>query len=175
MPFLHSPAVLRRNVPAGHGYPTLLEDTQPPKQGPHLRSTRSIAKLIDLVRNPIENVGEAVENWYEGSTRAERARQQKRDEARQIWYLRLGNVGAPGQTPRESPHRSADMADRRPPTRIGRRPRPSWTTLKAIIGGSPSLNRPTMTPPWSKLDSSSSTKRASVATSDACCFSSVPR
>lgn len=92
MPFLHSPAVLR-NLPAGHGRPTEVQETQqPPKQGPVVRSTRSIAKLIDLVRNPVENVGEWVENWYEGTSKEERAKQQKRDEARQIWSLRLRDV-----------------------------------------------------------------------------------
>lgn len=92
MPFLHSPAVLR-NWPAGHGNSTESQEIHSSKQrSPNLRSTHSIARLIDLVRNPIENVGELVENWYEGSTRDERAKQQNRDEARQIWYLRLGEV-----------------------------------------------------------------------------------
>lgn len=87
MPFLHSPAVLG-NLPAGQ------ESSQPAKQGPAIRSTRSIAKLIDFVRNPVENVGEFVESWYEGTTKEERVRQQKREEARQIWSLRLRDVSA---------------------------------------------------------------------------------
>lgn len=92
MPFLHSPAVLR-NLPAGHGRPTDVPETQQTlKQGPLPCSTRPIAKLINLVRNPIENVGELVENWYEGNTKEERLRQRKRDEARQIWSLRLRDV-----------------------------------------------------------------------------------
>lgn len=92
MPFLHNPAVLR-NLPAGNGRPIDLQEIQQPKQGSPPRSTRSIAKLIDLVRNPIDNVGEVVEDWYEGNTKEERARQQKRDEAIQIWSLRLCEVG----------------------------------------------------------------------------------
>jgi hypothetical protein len=98
MPFLQSPAVLR-NWSACHASklrPTDSQDTQHAKQESLLPSTRSIASLINLVRNPVENVGEIVENWYEGNTKEERAKQQARDEIKQLWYLRLWNVWVPG-------------------------------------------------------------------------------
>ena len=143
MPFLHSPAVLQ-NLPAGHGRPTAVQETQQrTKQGPLLRSTRSIAKLIDLVRNPIDNVGEYVENWYEGTTKEERARQQKHDEARQIWSLRLRDVSILG-TPVD-PCEGANLTYRLPLMRIGKQPPQSWTRLKATMSGSRCLTLPIMT------------------------------
>lgn len=144
MPFLHSPAVLR-NLPAGHGRPTgVQEPLQPLKQGPVVRSTRSIAKLIDFVRNPVENVGVVVESWYEGTTKEERARQQKRDEARQIWSVRLRDVSVSWH-----PNSLCQVADRLlyrlQLMRIGKQPQRSWTRLKAITSGSRFLTPQIMT------------------------------
>lgn len=58
-----------------------------------LRSYQSLANLLEFVRNPVENVGEAVENWYEGNTKEDRKRRQNREERKQILYLRLHDVG----------------------------------------------------------------------------------
>lgn len=98
MPFLHSPTVLR-SFPATYGNTSGQTDGQQTRQPGQklLRSKSSIANLINFVRNPIDNVGEIVEDWYEGNTKEERAKQQTRDETKQILYLRLYNVGVPGR------------------------------------------------------------------------------
>ncbi|MCJ1464310.1 hypothetical protein MMC07_002923 [Pseudocyphellaria aurata] len=57
-----------------------------------LRSKSSIANLIQFVREPIDTVGEAVENWYEGNTKEERIQQQILEDKKQILYLRLRNA-----------------------------------------------------------------------------------
>ena len=57
-----------------------------------LRSTSSLANLIHFARHPVENVGEAVENWYDGSTKEERARRQVLADKKQLLYLKLRTV-----------------------------------------------------------------------------------
>lgn len=57
-----------------------------------LRSTNSLANLIHFARHPVENVGEAVENWYDGSTKEERARRQVLADRKQLLYLKLRTV-----------------------------------------------------------------------------------
>lgn len=134
MPFLHSPAVLR-SLSTGHRRSSNLEDTQQTlKHGSVVRSTRSIARLIDFVRNPVEHVGEFVESWYEGTTKDERARQQKREEARQIWSLRLRDVSAPWHPVAQ--YQAANVAYRLQLMGTGKRPQRSWTRSKATINGS---------------------------------------
>ncbi|MCJ1394261.1 hypothetical protein MMC18_007139 [Xylographa bjoerkii] len=73
-------------------------DSNPTNQGPlgkqnnssqTLRSRGSIAALVNLVRNPVATVGEAVENWYDGLTVEERARKQQLENTKHILYLRL--------------------------------------------------------------------------------------
>ncbi|MCJ1287451.1 hypothetical protein MMC26_006802 [Xylographa opegraphella] len=54
-----------------------------------LRSRGSIAALVNLVRNPVATVGEAVENWYGGLTAEERARKQQLEDTTHIFYLRM--------------------------------------------------------------------------------------
>ena len=54
-----------------------------------LRSRGSIAALVNLVRNPVATVGEAVENWYDGLTAEERTRKQQLEDTTHILYLRL--------------------------------------------------------------------------------------
>ena len=60
-----------------------------------LRSTSSLANLIHFARHPVENVGEAVENWYDGSTKEERARRQLLADRKQLLYLKLRTVSLP--------------------------------------------------------------------------------
>ncbi|MCJ1377324.1 hypothetical protein MMC17_000418 [Xylographa soralifera] len=54
-----------------------------------LRSRSSIAALVNLVRNPVATVGEAVENWYDGLTAEERTRKQQFEDTIHILCLRL--------------------------------------------------------------------------------------
>jgi hypothetical protein len=98
MPFLYSPTVLR-NFPTAYGNAPRQTGLQETRKSGHkpLHSKNSIANLINFIRNPIDNVGEIVEDWYEGNTKEERAKQQTRDETKQILYLRLCDVGVPGR------------------------------------------------------------------------------
>lgn len=59
-----------------------------------LPSTSSIANLIHFARNPLENVGEAVENWYDGSTKEERATRQGVADRKQLLYLKMREARA---------------------------------------------------------------------------------
>jgi len=54
-----------------------------------LRSTSSLTNLIHFARNPLEKVGEAVENWYDGSTKEERVKRQEVADRKQLLYLKL--------------------------------------------------------------------------------------
>lgn len=56
------------------------------------RSSSSLSRLVHFVRNPIESVGEAVENWYDGTTKEERARRQCLADRKQIIYLKMRMV-----------------------------------------------------------------------------------
>ena len=60
-----------------------------------LRSQGSIAALVNLVRNPVVTVGEAVESWYDGLTAEERTCKQQLEDATHILYLRLRGVRVP--------------------------------------------------------------------------------
>ncbi|KAL8687808.1 MAG: hypothetical protein Q9218_006125, partial [Villophora microphyllina] len=60
--------------------------TCPPKA---LRPKGSIVRLVQFARHPIDNVGEAVENWYDGTTREERNRRQSLEDRKQLLYLKL--------------------------------------------------------------------------------------
>lgn len=93
MSFLPSSKLLQ-TLNIGHGHnsaPPVANGDQKAEQEP-LRSKSSIANLIQLVRNPVDTVGEAVENWYEGNTKEERIKQQILEDKKQILYLRLRNV-----------------------------------------------------------------------------------
>ena len=66
------------------------------KQHPKPRpSTSSLASLVRLARNPIENLGEAVEDWYDGTTKEERARRQSLADKKQLLYLKMRTVSLP--------------------------------------------------------------------------------
>ena len=55
----------------------------------------SLASLAHFARNPIENVGEAVQNWYDGTTKEERTRRQSLADRKQLLYLKMRVVGLP--------------------------------------------------------------------------------
>lgn len=66
------------------------------KQYPKSRpSTSSLASLVRLARNPIENIGEAVEDWYDGTTKEERATRQSVADKKQLLYLKMRTVSLP--------------------------------------------------------------------------------
>ncbi|KAI4260508.1 MAG: hypothetical protein L6R42_004011, partial [Xanthoria sp. 1 TBL-2021] len=54
-----------------------------------LQPKASIARLVQFARHPVENVAEAVEDWYDGTTKAERDRRQSLEDQKQLLYLRL--------------------------------------------------------------------------------------
>lgn len=59
-----------------------------------IRSKSSLASLIQFVRNPVANVGQALEYYYDGDkdNKEERVKQQILEDKKQILYLRLRNV-----------------------------------------------------------------------------------
>lgn len=75
------------------------EEPQTPTSGKQTSKTRrsssSLASLIHFARNPIENIGEAVENWYDGTTKAERTRRQSLADGKQLLYLKMRMVSLP--------------------------------------------------------------------------------
>ena len=90
---VHLPSIpLLHNFTLDHG------DAEPRasnsgKQYPKARpSASSLASLVRLARNPIENIGEAVENWYDGTTKEERARRQSLADRKQLLYLKMRMV-----------------------------------------------------------------------------------
>ncbi|KAI4225834.1 MAG: hypothetical protein L6R36_003631 [Xanthoria steineri] len=54
-----------------------------------LQPKASIARLVQLARHPVENVTEAIEDWFDGTTKAERDRRQSLDDRKQLLYLKL--------------------------------------------------------------------------------------
>lgn len=94
MSFLPSSTLLQ-SLTIRHGNNSAPPITDGDQKAGKIRSKGSIANLIQLVRNPIDTVGEAVEDWYEGNTREERIKQQVLEDKKQILYLRLRNVGLP--------------------------------------------------------------------------------
>lgn len=56
------------------------------------QSSSSLASLVHFARNPIEAVGEVVENWYDGTTKEERASRQSLADRKQLLYLKMRTV-----------------------------------------------------------------------------------
>ncbi|KAL8702797.1 MAG: hypothetical protein Q9201_004037 [Fulgogasparrea decipioides] len=54
-----------------------------------LQPRNPIARLLQLAKHPIENVGEAVENWYDGTTDEERDKRQRFEDSKRLLYLKL--------------------------------------------------------------------------------------
>lgn len=76
-----------------YGQNTQFTDSWKEKQTQQkLRSASSFANLIHFARNPVEIAGEAMEDWYHGSTREERARCQAVADRKQLLYLKLQTV-----------------------------------------------------------------------------------
>jgi hypothetical protein len=90
MSFLQNTALLQSlSLNHGHGSETT-ENCG--KQQAIIQSKSSIANLIQFVRNPVENVGEAFEYWCDGYTTEERIQKQEQDDRKQILYLKLRTV-----------------------------------------------------------------------------------
>ena len=68
------------------------EGRPPQREQKPLRSTNSIANLIDFVRNPSQRVAEVVENWYDATTKEERDRRQSLADRKQLLYLKMRMV-----------------------------------------------------------------------------------
>lgn len=60
-----------------------------------LPSSSSLAALVNLVRNPVATVGQAVEGWYDGMTPVERARRQAIEQRKHLLYIKLRDVSIP--------------------------------------------------------------------------------
>ncbi|KAF6227041.1 hypothetical protein HO133_008482 [Letharia lupina] len=82
VPFLHS---LRLN----HGNDEPWAPTSGKQNQKIRRSSSSLASLVHFARNPIQNVGEAVENWYDGTTKEERAARQSLADRKQLLHLKM--------------------------------------------------------------------------------------
>ena len=62
------------------------EDTQ------RLTTKSSLANLIHFAKNPLGNISEGVEDWYDGTTKAERAARQAIEDRKQLLYLKMRMV-----------------------------------------------------------------------------------
>lgn len=74
----------------------IVERKTKPQQS-QIQSKSSLASLIQFVRNPVANVGQALEYYLEGDrdNKVERVKQQILEDKKQILYLRLRNVWFP--------------------------------------------------------------------------------
>ncbi|KAL8802335.1 MAG: hypothetical protein Q9223_003115 [Gallowayella weberi] len=52
-------------------------------------SASSIARLVRFARHPVQNLSAVVEDWYDGTTKAERETRQRLDDRKQLLYLKL--------------------------------------------------------------------------------------
>lgn len=79
------------SISHGDGKELAIVDGKAKKQ---IQSKSSFASLIQFVRNPVANVGQALEYYYEGDkdNKEERVKQQILEDKKQILYLRLRNV-----------------------------------------------------------------------------------
>ena len=88
LPLVHS-------LTLNHGH----DEPQIPTSGKQIpkkrRSSSSLTSLVQFARNPTENIGEAVENWYNGTTKDERARRQRVADRKQLLYLKMKMVSLP--------------------------------------------------------------------------------
>jgi len=92
MTFLHTTS-LRPGLGLNHGDDT--SPSSPARRQPARRTLRpasSLANLIHFARNPVEIASEAVEDWYDGSTKDERVRRQSLADRKQLLYLKMRTV-----------------------------------------------------------------------------------
>ena len=71
----------------GHDAPQVPDNGKQNQKLP--RSSSPLSSLIHFARNPIDSIGQAVENWYDGSTKEERATRQSLADRKQLLYLKL--------------------------------------------------------------------------------------
>ena len=57
-----------------------------------LRPKSSIARLVQIAKSPVENIGGVVESWYDGSTKEARIRRQILEDQKRLLYLKLREV-----------------------------------------------------------------------------------
>jgi len=91
MSFLQDTTLLRSTIHNVSKSPTK-SVTSPGKQqnvSQAHQPSSPLATLVNLVRNPVETVGEAVEGWYDGLTPEDRARRQAVEDRKHILYLKL--------------------------------------------------------------------------------------
>lgn len=92
MPFLQSPSLLP-SLALNHGDDRLrLKSAGNRSAQKSVRSASSFANLIHFARNPVEIASEAVEDWYDGSTKEERTRRQVLADRKQLLYLKMRTV-----------------------------------------------------------------------------------
>ena len=92
MPFLPSTSLLH-GLGLNHEVDTCR--STPASKSPtqrRLRATSSLANLVQFARNPVGIASEAVEDWYDGSTKDERTQRQALADRKQLLYLKMRTV-----------------------------------------------------------------------------------
>ena len=90
MSFLSTPSLILRS---SGSHDTLKTEPQSrTSNAQFVNSKSSLANLVQFARNPLENIGETVEDWYDGSTTEERVQKQAREDKKQLLYLKLRMV-----------------------------------------------------------------------------------
>lgn len=98
MSFLPTANLIQRlSISHGDGKELAIVERETKSQQSQIQSKSSLASLIQFVRNPVANVGQALEYYYEGDkdNKVERVKQQILEDKKQILYLRLRNVCSP--------------------------------------------------------------------------------
>ncbi len=84
---------LLQGLGLSHGNDASSPEASGKQQGQrNLRPASSLANLIHFARNPVEVASEAVEDWYDGSTKEERARRQAVADRKQLLHLNMRTV-----------------------------------------------------------------------------------
>jgi cell division inhibitor SulA len=99
MSFLQNTALLHGRAHAGPAK----SPTAQPAGLPALQSRSSIAALVGLVRNPAGAVGDVVDGWLDGLTKAEREQRQCVEDKKHVQYLKMRNVQKPTASWRQGP------------------------------------------------------------------------
>ena len=93
MPILQNSTLLQ-SLTLQHGKPQALPALVRPASSAAqtLQSKASISRLLHLARHPIEDLNEAFEDWYDGTTKEERTQRQSLEDRKQLLYLKLREV-----------------------------------------------------------------------------------